>query len=137
MPVEPSDVSCPDCGRRLQVIYATELRQIVSGYACAGCGFAASQKEGLASVPLAEPREYLLRIEKPLSADDVRDSVADVREEFRARASESMAPDELWLLIDREEDVVVDLLAGDERPHASTSDRDADDDTPGETGESQ
>lgn len=113
MPVERSEVPCPECGQKLQVIYATELKQVVSGYACPDCGFATSQKDGLASVPPGKSSEYLLRIEKPLSTDDTRDPEATVREEFRARARDSMATDELWLLIDRTEGVVVDLLAGE------------------------
>jgi rubredoxin len=115
MAIESSDEECPDCGTCLQVIYVTELKQVVSGWACPECGFLASQREGFTdSVPKPEHREYVLRIEKPLSSDDVRDPLADVEDEFRARASAEMADDEVWLLLDPADDSVVDAQVGDD-----------------------
>lgn len=113
MPVEPSDLACPDCGERLQVFYATERKQVISGYACGECGFAASEKEGLSSVTLSEPKEYVLRIEKQLSSEDVRDPLESVEDEFRTRARAAIEDDEVWLLLDPERDEVVDFVTQD------------------------
>lgn len=79
----------------------------------AGC--LASEKQRIEdSVAKPDREEYILRIEKPLSSDDVRDPLADVRDEFRARASSEMADNEVWLLIDPERDSVVDAKVGDD-----------------------
>ena len=115
MTIETSDVACPDCESILQVIYVTELKQVVSGWACPDCGFIASEREGYYdSVPVSEPQEYLLRIEKPLSSEEVRDPLGAVEDEFRARAASEMADDEVWLLLDPADGSLVDVLAGDE-----------------------
>jgi DNA-directed RNA polymerase subunit RPC12/RpoP len=122
MTIQQSDLPCPDCGHPLQVIYVTELEQVVSGWACPECGYLASEKDGFeARVPKPDDREYVLRIEKPLGSNDVRDPLGDVEDEFRARASAEMADDEVWLLIDSEEGTVVDVEAGDETLDADDS----------------
>jgi hypothetical protein len=114
MTIEQSDTPCPDCEHPLQVIYVTELKQVVSGWACPDCGYLASEKTGLeGSVPKPEKREYILRVERPLSDDDVRDPLATVEDEFRARARAEMGDDEVWLLIDPSEERVVDARVGD------------------------
>lgn len=114
MTVEESDRLCPDCGHTLQVIYVTELQQVDSGWACPECGYLDSEKTGVeGSIEKAESRECLLRIEKSPS-DDVRDPLASVEDEFRARARAEMADDEVWLLIDPEDDSVVDARLGDD-----------------------
>ena len=114
MSIESSEVECPDCGSALQVVYVTELEQVVAGWTCPECGFVASKKDRFTdSVPLEESEELVMRIEKPLSSEDVRDPLGDVQSEFRARASAQMTPDELWLLIDPDEGSVVDVMAGD------------------------
>jgi len=114
MTIQQSDLPCPDCGERLQVIYVTELEQVVSGWACPDCGYLASETEGFeARVPTPEDREYVLRREKPLSREDVRSTLVDVTDEFRARASAEMDDDEVWLLIDPEDGTLVDVEAGD------------------------
>jgi hypothetical protein len=115
MTIEVSDEPCPDCGECLQVIYVTELKQVVSGWACPDCGYLASEKHGFEDrIPKASPREYVLRIEKPLTGDDVSKLSGDIVEEFNARASADMADDEVWLLIDPEDDSLVDVRAGDD-----------------------
>ncbi len=115
MTIEQSDRPCPDCDHSLQVIYVTELQQVVSGWACPECGYLDSEKNGVEdSVDKPESREYLLRIEKPLSDDDVRDPLAAVEDEFRARVRAEIADDEVWLLIDPDEDRVVDVRLGDD-----------------------
>ncbi|WP_340099153.1 hypothetical protein [Salinibaculum salinum] len=115
MTIEQSDRPCPDCEHPLQVIYVTELQQVVSGWACPECGYLDSEKNGIEdSVDKPVSREFLLRIEKPLSDDDVRDPLASVEDEFRARARAEMADDEVWLLIDPDEDRVVDARLGDD-----------------------
>lgn len=118
MTIEESDIDCPECGVGLQVIYATELKQSVSGWACPNCGYIASKRDGYEdSVEVAE-KEYLLRVEKPIRRSDIRNSADSIEAEFRERAKQ-MAEDELWLLIDPDEDEVVDAVVGDE-----VSDRD-------------
>ncbi len=115
MTIQQSDLPCPDCGHSLQVIYVTELEQVVSGWTCPECGYLASERDDFeARVPQPEEREYVLRIEKRLSSEDVRTPLATVEDEFRARASAEMADDEVWLLIDPDEDTVVDVEAGDD-----------------------
>lgn len=115
MTIEVSDKSCPDCGEFLQVIYVTELKQVVSGWACPDCGFLASEKHGFEDrIPKSSPAEYVLRIEKPLTSDDVSEPFGDVVDEFNARASADMADDEVWMLIDPEDDSLVDVRAGDD-----------------------
>lgn len=112
MTIEPSGKACPDCGSELQIIYATELEQVVSGWACGECGFIASNKEQFqGSVELSETEEYVLRIEKPLTSDDVADPRASVLDEFRSRARENAEGEEVWLLVDPEDDTIVDLFA--------------------------
>jgi predicted RNA-binding Zn-ribbon protein involved in translation (DUF1610 family) len=124
MTIEESDTACPDCGSNLQVIYVTELRQVVSGWACPDCGFLASEKHGFAdSVPKPEHREYVIRREKPLTSDDVRDPLGDLEDEFRARASAQMDPDERWLLVDPADGSVVDSVVGDEVESVAEDDR--------------
>lgn len=114
MTIEETDIECPDCGTGLQVIYVTELKQSVSGWACPNCGYVASKREGFEdSVDVTDEKEYLLRVEKPLASSDIRDSVTTIEEEFRERAKH-MEDDELWLLIDPEENEVVDAAVGDE-----------------------
>ncbi|MFC7133762.1 MULTISPECIES: DUF5795 family protein [Salinibaculum] len=114
MTIEVSDRPCPDCGEHLQVIYVTELKQVVSGWACPDCGFLASEKHGFEDrVPTPESREYVVRTERPLSSEDVRDPLGDVVDEFRARASAEMADDEVWLLIDPEDETLVDAQVGE------------------------
>ena len=46
MAIELSDSTCPECGHRLQVIYASTRKQVVTGWACPDCGLVASEKEG-------------------------------------------------------------------------------------------
>jgi hypothetical protein len=115
MTIEVSERPCPDCDANLQVIYVTELKQIVSGWACPECGFLASEKHEFEDrVPKPEEEEYVLRTESPLTSADVRSSLGDVVDEFRARASAEMTDDEIWLLIDPEDDSLVDIRAGDD-----------------------
>jgi hypothetical protein len=115
MTIEQSDRPCPDCEHPLQVIYVTELQQVVSGWACPECGYLASEKDGTEdSVAKPEQREYILRVEKSLDGSDVRTPLATVEDEFRARARAEMSDDEVWLLIDPEEETVVDARVGDE-----------------------
>jgi DNA-directed RNA polymerase subunit RPC12/RpoP len=114
MTIEESDIDCPECGTKLQAIYVTELAQTVSGWACPNCGYVASRRDGYEDqVAVAEETEYLMRVERPLSSGDVRPTLDDVEDEFRARASEP-SPEELWLLIDPETGEIVDLVAGAE-----------------------
>lgn len=113
MTIEETDTDCPDCGANLHVIYVTELKQAVSGWACPNCGYLASKREGYEdSVELTNEKEYLLRVEKPLSSGDIRQSASSVEEEFRERARH-MEEDELWLLIDPADGEVVDAVVGD------------------------
>ena len=115
MTIELSEKECPDCESQLQVIYVTELKQVVSGWACPDCGFLASKKHGFeGSVPKPKTREYVLRVERPLTSEDVRDPLADVFDEFRARASRDMADDEVWMLLDPADGSLVDIRAGEE-----------------------
>ena len=115
MTIEQSDRPCPDCDHPLQVIYVTERKQVVSGWACPECGYLASEKTGIEdSVAKPEKREYILRIEKPLADEDVRRPLATVEDEFRARARAEMSDDEVWLLIDPEADTVVDARVGED-----------------------
>ncbi len=114
MTIELSDESCPDCSEQLQVIYVTELKQVVSGWACPDCGYLASEKHGFEDrVPKPESQEYVLRKESSLSDDDVRTPLGDVVDEFNARASAEMDDDEVWLLIDPDDESLVDIRAGD------------------------
>ena len=114
MTIEESETGCPDCGTNLHVIYVTELKQAVSGWACPNCGYLASKRDGYEdSVDVTNEKEYLLRVEKPLSSGDIRRSATTVEEEFRARAR-NMDEDELWLLIDPEDGDIVDAVVGDE-----------------------
>jgi DNA-directed RNA polymerase subunit RPC12/RpoP len=115
MTIELSEYACPDCGERLHVIYVTELRQVVSGYSCKTCGFVRSETQGFDdTVAFEELEEYVLRVERPLTSDDVRDPIGDVEGEFRARASAEMDEDEVWTLLDPASGEVVDLMAGAE-----------------------
>lgn len=56
----------------------------------------------------------MLRVERPLTSDDVRDPLGNVEDEFRALASAEIADDEVWTLIDPEDDSVVDVHSGDD-----------------------
>lgn len=112
MTVQPSDMPCPDCGSKLQVIYATELEQVVSGWACGECGFIASEKEQFQdSVDISQHEEYVLRVEKPLTSDDVSDPRESIADEFRRRARESASGEEVWSLVDPDDGSLVDLYA--------------------------
>jgi rubredoxin len=111
MTIEQTDVDCPDCGTNLQVIYVTELKQSISGWACPNCGYVASNRDGSEESVDVTEKEYLIRVEKPLKASDTRRPSMSVTEEFRARA-EGSSSDELWLLIDPDSDAVV----GDDVP---------------------
>lgn len=125
MTIEVSDTPCPECGSDLQVIYVTELRQVVSGWACTECGFLASESDRFrGSVPKPERREYVLRRETSLTSDDVRDPLGDVADEFRARADAEIEPEEVWLLIDPETETVVDAAVGEGVDDDGTSKRD-------------
>lgn len=112
MTIEQTDIACPDCGTNLQVIYVTELKQSVSGWACPNCGYIASKREGFEDSVDVSDTEYLMRVEKPLTSSDVRDSATTVEDEFRARAA-NIDDDELWLLIDPDTDEIVDAVVGD------------------------
>lgn len=114
MTIEETDVDCPECGANLQAIYVTELAQTVSGWACPSCGYVASKRDGYEDqVTVSGEKEYLMRVERPISTDEIRSSLSTIEDEFRARASDP-APEELWLLIDPEDGSVVDLVAGSE-----------------------
>ncbi len=113
MTIESSDIGCPDCGTGLQVIYVTELKQSVSGWACPNCGYVASKRDNFEDSVDVSEKELLMRVEKPLSRRDVRESLQDIESEFRARAA-NMDEDELWLLIDPETEEVVDAVVGEE-----------------------
>lgn len=113
MTIEESDIPCPDCGTGLQVIYVTELKQTVSGWACPNCGYIASKREQFEDSVDVSEKELLMRVEKPLSRRDVRESLPDIAAEFRERAKH-MDDDELWLLIDPETEEVVDAVVGEE-----------------------
>jgi rubredoxin len=112
MTIEQTDIACPDCGTDLQVIYVTELKQSVSGWACPNCGYIASKREGYEDSVEVSEQEYLMRVEKPLRSSDIRAEATTVEDEFRARAA-NMGDDELWLLIDPETDEIVDAVVGD------------------------
>jgi len=113
MTIEQSDRTCPNCEATLQVVYQTELKQVASGWSCPECGFVESEKHHFtATVPLPEDKEYVLRIEKPLTSEDVRDPINDVEDEFRALASSMMNTDEVWTLLDPEAGEVVEVLRG-------------------------
>jgi hypothetical protein len=115
MTIDVSERPCPECDANLQVIYVTELKQVVSGWACPDCGFLASEKHGFEDrVPKPEEEHYVLRKESTLSSADVRSSLADVVDEFRTRASAEMADDEVWMLVDPEDGSLVDVCAGDD-----------------------
>lgn len=128
MTVKTSDVPCPDCEAPLQVIYQTDLEQVVAGWACPECGFVQSESPNFrASVSVAEDEEYVLRKEQPLTSDDVSDPLNTVVDEFRARASREMETDEVWMLVDPETGEVVDSLRGrkvvrDRRAEAAADD---------------
>ena len=114
MTIEESDVDCPECGAKLQAIYVTELAQTVSGWACPECGYVASRRDGYEDqIAVSEDKEYIMRVEKPISTDEVRSSLSSIEEEFQARAADP-ASDELWLLIDPETDEIVDAVVGDD-----------------------
>jgi len=113
MTIEESDIECPDCGTGLQVIYVTELKQAVSGWACPNCGYVASKRDRYEESVDVSEKELLMRVEKPIKRSDVRDSLPDIESEFRARA-QRMDEDELWLLIDPETEEVVDAVVGAE-----------------------
>jgi len=120
--IEVSDSPCPDCGSRLQVIYVTELKQVVSGWTCGDCGFLASKTEGFTdSVSKPTTERYLLHIERPLTGDDVRDPLGTVEDEFAALASAEMADDEVWTLVDPEAGEVVATRSGDARSDDGSS----------------
>lgn len=113
MTIELSERECPQCESRLQVIYVTELEQVVAGWACPECGFVASEKHDFEeTVPQPDQHEYILRIERPLTSDDVRDPLGDVHDEFHARASADLSEDEVWMLIDPEDGSLVERRAG-------------------------
>jgi rubredoxin len=115
MTIERSDVACPECGHRLQVIYISERKQVVSGWACSDCGFVASEKQGFQdTVELSRDKEYVVRVEKPLTTDDIRREFSDVNEEFRARAAETIADEEVWMLIDPDDDSLVDIVTAED-----------------------
>lgn len=113
MTIEQTDIECPDCGTGLQVIYVTELKQAVSGWACPNCGYIASKRDRYEDSVDVSEKELLMRVEKPIKRSDVRQSAEDIQGEFRARA-EQMDEDELWLLIDPETEEVVDAVVGEE-----------------------
>lgn len=120
MSIELSDVGCPACGHRLQVIYDCPRKQVLVGWACPDCGFVSSEKERFQDrVPLSEDEEYVLRIEQSLTDADVRDGIDHVRDEFRTRAAEEMGDGEVWMLIDPEDGTLVDILA-DETGESTT-----------------
>lgn len=115
MTIEVSDRPCPECEADLRVIYVSELRQVVSGWSCASCGYVESEKHGFrANVPLIEDEAYLIRKLQPISTADVRDPLGDVEGEFRARAVAEMDADEVWMLVDPTDDEVVDVVYGAE-----------------------
>ena len=115
MTIDVSERPCPDCGEQLQVIYVTELEQVVSGWACPDCGFFASEKHGVEDrVPKSESKQYVVRRESSLSSADVRSPLDDVVDEFRARARADMVDGEVWMLVDPEDDTLVDIYTGGE-----------------------
>jgi hypothetical protein len=116
MPIEQTEVGCPECEGTLQAIYISRRKQVISGMACPSCGFFDTQKDGRDSVTLSSGNEsqYVMRIERPLDSEDIRSTLGDVPSEFRARARAEMADDELWLLVDPADNSLVDLVAGDE-----------------------
>jgi rubredoxin len=114
MTIELSDVDCPECGHRLQVIYVSKRKQVVSGWACSECGFVASEKQGFQdSIDLSRDKEYVVRIEKPLTTADIGDCADNIEDEFRARADEKIGNDEVWMLIDPDDDSLVDIVANE------------------------
>jgi uncharacterized Zn finger protein len=113
MTIEQTDIECPDCGTGLQVIYVTELKQAVSGWACPNCGYVASKRDNYEDSVDVSEKELLMRVEKPIKRSDVRESLSDIESEFRERAK-GMNEDELWLLIDPETDEVVDAVVGED-----------------------
>ncbi len=113
MTIEESDIDCPDCGTGLQVIYVTELKQAVSGWACPNCGYIASKRDQFEDRVDVSEKELIMRVEKPISRRDVRKSLSGIQAEFRERAKH-MDDDELWLLIDPETEEVVDAVIGEE-----------------------
>ena len=115
MTIEESDIDCPECGTKLQAVYVTELAQAISGWACPNCGYVASKRDGYEESVEVSETAYLMRVEKPLTSGDIRDSAATVEDEFRARAA-NMDDDELWLLIDPETEEIVDAAVGDAVP---------------------
>jgi hypothetical protein len=115
MTIHVSDRPCPDCSTDLHVIYISELEQVVSGWSCPDCGYVESEKHRFrATIPQIEPEAYLIRKLKPLTTADVRDPLGDVEDEFRARASAAMDPDEVWMLVDPDDQELVDVRYGEE-----------------------
>lgn len=110
MTIEVSEAPCPDCEAPLQVIYATELAQVLTGVACTACGFCATE-EGRHSVALADAEEYVLHRARPFTDADVRESLSDPRAEFGARADEHREAEEVWLLVDPADGSLVDVRA--------------------------
>lgn len=113
MTIEETDIECPECSTGLHVIYVTELKQTVSGWACPNCGYIASKRDEFEDRVDVSEKELLMRVEKPISRRDVRNSLSDIPSEFRERAKH-MDEDELWLLIDPETEEVIDAVVGDD-----------------------
>ena len=113
MTIEVSDRPCPECEEPLNVIYISELQQVVSGWSCPACGYVESEKHRFrATVSLLEEEAYLIRKLKPITTEDVRDPLGDVESEFSARATAEMDPDEVWMLVDPDDEELVDVVYG-------------------------
>jgi len=54
---------------------------------------------------------YILRIEKPLTSDDVPNPRGSIADEFGRRARENATEKEVWSVVDPEDGSLVDLYA--------------------------
>lgn len=120
MSIELSDRGCPECGHRLQTVYASELKQVVSRWVCTSCSFSASGDDEFDRVPVTDSEEYILRIERSLTPDDVRDGRGSIGEEFRALAQQA-SDGEVWMLVDPDDDTLVDIVASENDETAENS----------------
>jgi len=111
--IEVSDRPCPECEEPLDVISISELQQIVSGWSCPACGYVESEKHRFrATVPLLEKEASLIRKLKPITTEDVRDRLGNVEGEFSARATAEMDADEVWMLVDPDDEELVEVVCG-------------------------
>jgi len=111
--IEVSDRPCVECEEPLDVISISELQQVVSGWSCPVCGYVEAEKHRFrATVPLLEEEASLIRKLKAITTEDVRDPLGNVEGEFSARATAEMDADEVWMLVDPDDEELVDVVCG-------------------------